>query len=193
MARPREFDREAALQRAIDMFRLKGYEGTSMKDLLDTMEIGRQSLYDTFGDKHALFLECLKHYSMKGRELSLGPLRAVDGGLKAIEHYFKKTATMMCKVPHRSCLVINTAVELSEPDSEEGHIVNQFILQLHGAFSEALRVAKNKGEASYTDLDATAWNFTNSAMGFGPMSRAGIPAAALQSAADQLIASIKTH
>ena len=62
MPRPKEFDRELALKEAIKIFCDTGYEGTSTDDLLQGMDISRQSMYDTFGDKRALYLEALRHY-----------------------------------------------------------------------------------------------------------------------------------
>jgi TetR/AcrR family transcriptional repressor of nem operon len=62
MARPREFDREAALQRATEVFWTKGYAATSTEALLAAMGIGRQSLYNAFGDKRSLYLESLERY-----------------------------------------------------------------------------------------------------------------------------------
>jgi TetR/AcrR family transcriptional regulator, transcriptional repressor for nem operon len=62
MARPREFDREAALQKAIDVFWTKGFAATSTDDLKDAMGIGRQSLYNTFGDKRQVYVEALRSY-----------------------------------------------------------------------------------------------------------------------------------
>jgi AcrR family transcriptional regulator len=63
MARPREFDRDEAVRLAIDVFREKGFEGTSTDDLLCAMGIGRQSMYDTFGDKRGLYIEALRRYN----------------------------------------------------------------------------------------------------------------------------------
>ena len=62
MARPREFDREVALERATCVFWAKGYASTSTEDLLAAMGIGRQSLYNAFVDKRALYLEALERY-----------------------------------------------------------------------------------------------------------------------------------
>ena len=63
MARHKEFDRETAIDAAIAVFREHGYEGTSTGMLVEGMSIGRQSLYDTFGDKWQLYQAALQRYS----------------------------------------------------------------------------------------------------------------------------------
>ncbi|MGA1341640.1 MAG: TetR/AcrR family transcriptional regulator [Hyphomonas sp.] len=83
MARPKEFDRQAALDAAIGVFRERGFAGTSTGDLTRAMQIGRQSLYDTFGDKWQLYTAALALYGARETEahraaLSTGP-RAIDG------------------------------------------------------------------------------------------------------------------
>ena len=62
MARPKEFDLERALHRAISAFSQRGFAATSTDDLMRAMNVGRQSMYDTFGDKRALFLKALEVY-----------------------------------------------------------------------------------------------------------------------------------
>jgi AcrR family transcriptional regulator len=62
MGRPREFDVDAALDRATELFWQRGYEGTSVQDLVDTLGINRASLYATFGDKAQLFDSVLERY-----------------------------------------------------------------------------------------------------------------------------------
>ena len=74
MARPKAFDVERALDRAVEVFWTRGYEATSLCDLLEHMEIGRQSLYDTFGDKHGLFLAALERYRRAMSQSLLGAL-----------------------------------------------------------------------------------------------------------------------
>src|SRR5258707_13616400 len=66
MARAKEFDRDVALRRAIPVFWKKGFARTSTEDLVAAMGIGKQSLYDTFGDKRGLFLEALRTYNSEG-------------------------------------------------------------------------------------------------------------------------------
>ena len=62
MARPKEFDRTQALDKAMHLFWQQGYEATSMQDLCNHMGINRGSLYDTYGNKHSLFLEGIQRY-----------------------------------------------------------------------------------------------------------------------------------
>src|SRR5260370_28051408 len=87
MARPREFDRDAAVQRAMSVFWRKGYAATSTDDLLRAMNIGRQSMYDTFGDKHRLYLEALGRYQRESVAENIRRLRSAAsplGGLEAV-------------------------------------------------------------------------------------------------------------
>src|ERR1700754_4976114 len=66
MARTKEFDENEVLSKAVDLFWLKGYNATSMQDLVDGLGISRSSLYDTYSDKHTLFIQALKSYQTSG-------------------------------------------------------------------------------------------------------------------------------
>src|SRR3984957_16068770 len=63
MGRPREFDTDAALEKAMRLFWAKGYEGTSIADLTETLGISKPSLYAAFGDKQSLFRAALERYA----------------------------------------------------------------------------------------------------------------------------------
>lgn len=78
MARPKQFDRDAALDRAIAHFADFGFEGSSTDELLSAMNLSRQSLYDTFGSKSELYLEALRRYNEASaarivKDISIGP------------------------------------------------------------------------------------------------------------------------
>ena len=62
MARQKEFDQEKALWKAVRLFSQQGFAATSTDELMRVMNVGRQSMYDTFGDKRALFLRALEMY-----------------------------------------------------------------------------------------------------------------------------------
>ena len=85
MARPREFDRDAALDKARRVFWAKGFAGTSTDDLREAMGIGRQSLYGAFGDKRTLYLEALDTYQQRTNASHLKRLRDPASPLKGIE------------------------------------------------------------------------------------------------------------
>jgi len=85
MARPREFDRDAALDKALRVFWAKGFAGTSTDDLREAMGIGRQSLYGAFGDKRTLYLEALDTYQQRTNASHLKRLRDPASPLKGIE------------------------------------------------------------------------------------------------------------
>jgi AcrR family transcriptional regulator len=83
--RPKEFDREEALRRAIRVFWENGFAGTSTDDLVRAMGIGRQSLYDTFGDKRGLFLAALRVYNTDSLTRVFRKLREGPTALAALE------------------------------------------------------------------------------------------------------------
>src|SRR5260221_1475314 len=85
MARPKEFDREAAVGRAMSVFWLKGYAATSTDDLLRAMKIGRQSMDDTFGDKRRLYVEALARYQQESVAGHINRLRSTTSPLPGIE------------------------------------------------------------------------------------------------------------
>jgi len=85
MARPREFDREAALEKALRVFWAKGFAATSTDDLREAMGIGRQSLYGAFGDKRTLYLEALDTYQQRTNSGHAKRLSGAISPLKGIE------------------------------------------------------------------------------------------------------------
>src|SRR5215467_16358022 len=99
MARPREFDADAALDGAIGVFREHGFEGATAQMLVDAMGIGRQSLYDTFGDKWQLYRLAVRRYGLGEcaahfEALSSG-VRAIDG-IGAMLRRVVETADQPC-------------------------------------------------------------------------------------------------
>src|ERR1043165_9157841 len=114
MARHKEFDRDEALRRAMEVFWSRGYEATSVGDLVEHMGINRQSLYDTFGDKHSLYLAALDRYrEVEGRKMfelldAPGPVK------RALRRLF--ASVVECAVgggERRGCFVGNATSELA--------------------------------------------------------------------------------
>ena len=114
MARHKEFDREEALHKAMEVFWSRGYEATSVGDLVKHMGINRQSLYDTFGDKHSLYLQALDRYrEVEGRKMF--ELLERPGSVKrALRQLFERVVE--CSLgggERRGCFVGNATSELA--------------------------------------------------------------------------------
>lgn len=93
MARTKEFDPDAALQAALELFWRRGYEATSMSDLVEHLGIGRASLYATFGSKHELYLKALDRYAELSDPKLLDELSQPGPVLPAVRALVRRFAT----------------------------------------------------------------------------------------------------
>jgi TetR/AcrR family transcriptional repressor of nem operon len=146
MARSKAFDEDATLQRATDLFQAKGFEATSIQDLVDHLGISRQSLYDTFGDKQALWLASLERYRQAGRrpfaELLEGPLPL----RKALGAIFNMALDRLLSPESTACLMAHAALERAAEDPETRVCVGNNLNQLFALFEARLRRAQADGE-----------------------------------------------
>src|ERR1700712_4389431 len=118
MARPKEFEREAVLKKAIKLFADHGYEGTSTEALLRGMGISRQSLYDTFGDKRRLYLAALQYYNAESVADILGNLNTAASPLQGIEAALLAFATETRHGAPLGCLGVSAVCEFGRSDPE---------------------------------------------------------------------------
>ncbi|OAR25682.1 TetR family transcriptional regulator [Streptomyces sp. ERV7] len=148
MARTKEFDPDAALQSALELFWQRGYEATSMADLVDRLGIGRASIYATFGNKHELYLKALDRYgetysAILFRELS-GPGPALSA-VRALVRRFAAESTA-AKTRLIGCFTTNTAAEVAAHDAAAARRVEQSWEQLETLLHSALVRAVAQGE-----------------------------------------------
>src|SRR5690349_21698419 len=122
MARPKDFNRDEVLKRAMLVFWEKGYEATSTEDLLRAMGIGRQSMYDTFGDKRRLYLEALERYQAESGASLIERLQAGESPLLAIEQTLLAVASESPAERARGCMYVSSIVELATKDPEVASI-----------------------------------------------------------------------
>jgi TetR/AcrR family transcriptional repressor of nem operon len=188
--RPREFDADAALEQAKDLFWTRGYAATSIPDLLDTLAIQRGSLYAAFGDKQSLFLKALALYVRQSEE-HLERALAADPVLPALREALGDPVRLIDRslsnaeagAGARGCLVANSAVEVAPSDAA----VRELIVAAHGAtvriFAEALGRAQAAGEVR---TDATpelqARMLLMLMQGYGVVARTGVDTAPLTAA-----------
>lgn len=146
MARPREFDRELALERATGVFWSKGYTSTSTEDLLAAMEIGRQSLYNAFGDKRALYLEALERYQRATTSSHLQRLKAPVLPLVGVEALLLGLIAEDDSQRAMGCMGVGAVSEFGAGDPALAELRARVGLVLFSSLVERLREGQAQGQ-----------------------------------------------
>jgi TetR/AcrR family transcriptional repressor of nem operon len=121
MARPRTFEETAALDAAIGCFWRRGYEATSVRDLAAAMGISGTSLYNTFEDKHALFVRALERYMDGAARERIARLEKSLPPKAAIRKFIGDVVDRSVDDPNRrGCFLINSALEVAPHDPKLG-------------------------------------------------------------------------
>jgi TetR/AcrR family transcriptional repressor of nem operon len=193
MPRPKSFDEDAVLDRAAQLFQQRGYEATSLADLEAHLGLGRQSLYNAFGDKQSLFLKALERYQRTVTADDLSHLKSSGGGLDAIRTHFRATvASLTAPGPRRTCLVANTILERGSQDADTLLRCNYARAELERALRHALAQAKLRGEVSGSlDVEAAATLLAIQTYGLNVLAKAGAPASELHAAVEVLLAGLR--
>lgn len=158
MARSKAFDPEDVLEAALQLFWTKGYEQTSMQDLVDAMGINRGSLYDTFGDKQRLYRKAVARY-LDWHTLRTMRAAMADGDYspkEQMELLFDRLVEEGEGVNReRGCLLTNTITELGHRDPEVTEQVAEGIRQVEDTFAELILKGQEIGEFT-SNIDARA-------------------------------------
>lgn len=192
MARPKTFDDDAVLDRALQLFRQRGYEGTSMADLEAHLRLGRQSLYNTFGDKQALYLKALERYQRQTSDTLRSVLDSPEAGLDALRRWLEmNTATLTAPGERAGCFLVNSVVERPQDTASAARCT--------GARGELLNLvratlvrARARGElAAERDVDGLAQLILSHVYGLAVLARAGASALELRAASAALYSILK--
>jgi TetR/AcrR family transcriptional regulator, transcriptional repressor for nem operon len=147
MARHKEFDRDEALQKAMEVFWARGYNATSIQDLVEHMRINRQSIYDTFGDKHALYLESLDRYCQVESGKAIVLLEGSASIKKAVRKLFMGVVDgSLGAREQRGCFAGNAMSELAGRCKATADRTNSNMAVMEGALYRALLRGKKAGE-----------------------------------------------
>ncbi len=147
MARPREFDHDEVLYQAMVLFWRQGYAATSIAQLCDAMGISRQSLYDSFGDKHALFLAAIDRYCAMMSDQVLAGLMAPDAALPELHQAAVGVIDFLVQFPDRpACLMANTTLEVAARDPAVAAKIKAYNTAMETAFTHALGNARRRGQ-----------------------------------------------
>lgn len=145
MSRNKEFDIDAALLQAMDLFWYKGYEKTSIQDLVNHMGIHRKSLYDTFGDKHELFMAAVDRYHQIVKSDVEKELKDKSSAKEMIRSLFSMVINQE-KLQSRGCLIINMAVELALHDEEALEKSQKSLKEIEACFYKLILLGQQIGE-----------------------------------------------
>jgi TetR/AcrR family transcriptional regulator, transcriptional repressor for nem operon len=144
--RPKEFNEEIALDAAMECFWRRGYKATSVRDLAAAMGISGPSLYNTFGDKHTLFVKSLESYldhsaraMIKHFEESLPPKKAVQRFLEEI------IEDSVGDRERRGCFLVNSALEVAPHDGELGEFIADRFSEIEAFFYRSIKAAQAEG------------------------------------------------
>jgi TetR/AcrR family transcriptional regulator, transcriptional repressor for nem operon len=172
MARTKEFDQEQALDAAMHLFWERGYEATSIQELVDATGVQRQSLYDTFGSKHEIFLQSLMRYqALQGHHVSELTSKHPKGGLPLIRAIFESCASQtVCDA--RGCFAANCAAELGVSDKAVAERVRIGRDGLEDVFKRCLEQARGTREfKSSSSVSALAQFLVNAFFGLRLIAR----------------------
>lgn len=146
MARTKDFDEDEVLSKAVNLFWLKGYNATSMQDLVDGLGISRSSLYDTYGDKHTLFIKALETYQ---RENSGSICNIVNSDLPAKEAVRKLLEMIIGELTsdqsHKGCFMVNAEVEVAPHDPEVSKLICANDQQVEDTFYKVIKKGQENG------------------------------------------------
>ena len=186
MSRPKEFNPDDAVEKAMQVFWHKGYEATSMEDLLTAMDLNRGSLYDTFGDKRQLFLKVIDRYctTFVGSKFSL--LDQPGPALPTLRRFIHGMIEGALADPQRrGCLIANTVMELAPHENEIAGTLRHALKMVEDTFFRVLARAKQQGELnSQKDPRTLARFLTTMMQGTIVMIKAGAQADAVNRTAE---------
>lgn len=149
MARTKQFNEEEILDKAISLFWDKGFNGASAQDLVNHLGLSRSSIYDTFSDKHTLFIKALQQYRKQSSDALKELLSNSKDVKEAIRTIFKQAVLETLKASeNKGCFMVNTTTELAIHDAEIAKIVNDNRNEMQNLFFEAIQKGQEMGNIS---------------------------------------------
>ncbi|WP_161624275.1 TetR/AcrR family transcriptional regulator [Spongiibacter marinus] len=149
MARPTQFDRESALDKATKLFWTQGYHATSLSMLLERMGIARSSFYASFVDKRSLFIECLQRFGQ--RTVAEIPADNDDAPLSVIPRFFQATLLdVEAEQLQKGCMLVNSVLELANTDPTLSELSAAQLSVVQNIFEQALSAAAKQGKFTST-------------------------------------------
>ncbi|MEM9906083.1 MAG: TetR/AcrR family transcriptional regulator [Cyanobacteria bacterium P01_D01_bin.44] len=171
--RPREFNIQAALDQAVQVFYVKGYEATTLEDLTQAMGIQRPSLYAAFGNKEALFLKVLERYRSQSVQGSQAALEEEPNGQNAIAAFLAQIAEYHITSDGLGCLIVNSSVDCQPCQGEICDRIRHLHDQNEAMIYQRLQRALTDGDLpAQTDIRGLAQFYNGVIQGMAVLARA---------------------
>jgi len=133
------------LDAAMDCFWRNGYEATSVRDLAARMSITGASLYNAFGDKHALFRQVVRRYAERSTRERISRLESTLPPKEAVRAFLGEIVERSAGGDRRGCLLVNTALEAAPEDPELRAEVAACLAEIEAFFRRAVTAAQRDG------------------------------------------------
>ena len=143
------FDREQVINDVMELFWKKGYNGTSMQDLVDVTGLNRSSFYNTFGDKFSLFEESLKAYQVQQDEFLSESFAEAKSPKQAIISLFKGISDDIRSGNNKGCMITSCTTEMGNEDQRIRNFLIENKDRVVDTFAKLIRKAQEQGEIDY--------------------------------------------
>jgi len=147
MPKDKLFDTQAVLQKAMELFWRKGYNGTSINDLVDATGLSRSSLYATFEDKHKLYVSALRLYQNQEQQALMAELNKQSSARRKIEIVFRSFLRQILDSPYgKGCFMVNTVTEMTNQNKELARITADDFANMEALFLSLVKEGQASGE-----------------------------------------------
>ena len=175
MGRPLAFDKDEALDQAMELFWMKGYEATSLNDLLRSMNLSKSSFYQSFKSKNDLFHNSIVRYRQRIVAQMRAKLEAAPSGRQFIKSMFEEFREIKGDLDrYRGCFVMNCASEFAQRDADVSELVLGGLNEFESIFQQAVERGIQEGDISKDkNPGALASYLVSSRSGLKTMAKAG--------------------
>jgi TetR/AcrR family transcriptional regulator, transcriptional repressor for nem operon len=185
MARPREFEEQRAVEKAMHAFWASGYEATSTQQLCDATGLGRSSIYNTFRSKHDLFRKSLRHYDETTTRTRSELLEREGSEREKLRDLLLGVIEDELEHGRRGCFAVNTVVELGQRDPELVAELRRDFDRFVDALQATIEAGQRAGEIDRTKDPRALAQFLHAAIGgIRVNARSGVDRAVLENIAE---------
>lgn len=191
--RPREFDRDKAIDAAMNAFWERGFESTSLSDLRDLLNLSSASFYAAFGSKKSLYEECLKRYSETCGEVTSYLVDLSKSPREAMRDMLKHTIQIQTSsTSPLGCMAVLSGIHCSEDNKEVEELAFTVRKQTRDAIWGCVKRGVEQGELpASTDIETYTLMLDSFVKGIAIQAKDGASSDALLKAADCLLLSWK--